>query len=278
LVRASYHAPRETFEVNAIGTAAVLDAVHSRAKPCAVVVVTSDKCYENLERAEGYCETDRLGGYDPYSASKAAAEIVVAAYRQSFFPVSRVAEHGIQVATVRAGNVIGGGDWAQDRILVDAAKCLSAGQPIPVRNPQAVRPWQHVLEPLSGYLLLAAHMLQSRDARWCSPWNFGPAPGGDLPVAQLVDLFCKAWQGGTWKDIHDPRQPHEAHLLSLNIEKSRSQLDWRPMWDASEAVRRTAEWYRRYYNRAEPSILPPSMLPVCIDDIQAYESALGEKS
>ncbi|HEX7500265.1 MAG TPA: CDP-glucose 4,6-dehydratase, partial [Polyangia bacterium] len=163
LVRASYEQPRETFDVNVVGTASVLDAVRALGRPCVVVVVTSDKCYDNREHVFGYRETDPLGGLDPYSASKGAAEIVVASYRQSFFPSERVRAHGVKLASVRAGNVIGGGDWAQDRIVADIARSLSSGRPVPVRNPLSLRPWQHVLEPLGGYLLLAARMQAAPD-------------------------------------------------------------------------------------------------------------------
>jgi CDP-glucose 4,6-dehydratase len=268
LVRPSYETPRETFEVNVIGTAVVLDAVRALGRPCVVVAVTSDKCYENREQVWGYRETDPMGGHDPYSASKGAAEIVVAAYRRSFFPPQRLGEHGVKLASARAGNVIGGGDWAKDRIVADMARCLSAGQPIPVRSPAAVRPWQHVLESLSGYLTLAARMLGSDDPRLCDAWNFGPLPGEELPVARLVEMFLAAWQGGSWTDASDPRQPHEANVLRLNIDKALSQLRWRPTWTLAETVARTARWYRRYYDDCQQC-----MLEACRQDIAAYEAA-----
>jgi len=268
LVQESYLKPRDTFDVNIMGTVGVLDAVRSVARPCAVVVITSDKCYENREHVWGYRETDPLGGYDPYSASKGAVEIVTAAYRRSFFPPDRLAQHGVKVATARAGNVIGGGDWAKDRIIPDVVRHLEAGQPVHVRSPGAVRPWQHVLEPLSGYLTLAARMLGSNDPRWCDAWNFGPLPGDEIPVGRLVELFIAAWGAGQWKDMSDASQPHEARVLRLSIEKSLYQLGWRPRWNVAEALRRTADWHRRFCcDRLS------NMREACLADIEAYEHA-----
>jgi CDP-glucose 4,6-dehydratase len=267
LVRESYRVPRETFEVNVIGTACLLDALRSLGKPCVVIVVTSDKCYENRAQIWGYRESDPLGGQDPYSASKAAAEILVAAYRASFFPPGSLDKHGVKLASVRAGNVIGGGDWAKDRIIPDAVRHLDGGQSILVRNPLAVRPWQHVLEPLSGYLLLAAELLHSDDPRWCSGWNFGPPGGDEASVRELVEAFIATWGKGSWKDASDPSQPHEAGLLRLSIDKARVELGWTPRWDLGRAVERTASWYRRHLEN--PSA---SMRDVCFEDIQKYHA------
>ena len=264
IVRESYLTPRETFETNVMGTINVLEAVRRRGRPCVVVVVTSDKCYENREQTAGYRETDPLGGHDPYSASKGAAEIAVAAYRASFFPPERVGVHRVKLATARAGNVIGGGDWAKDRIIVDAVTYLARREPVPVRNPRAVRPWQHVLEPLSGYLLLAAKMLASEDPELCSAWNFGPA-GEPATVQNLVERFCAAWGGGQWKDAGDPAHPPETHTLQVNIEKAAAKLGWRPRWDLAQTVAKTAAWYRVYYDHPEQS-----MRPLCLADITAY--------
>ncbi len=244
LVRLSYDSPRETFDVNVIGTAALLDAVRAIKKPCAVIVVTSDKCYENREQVWGCRESDPMGGFDPYSASKGAVELVAASYRRSFFPPARLAEHGVRLATARAGNVIGGGDWAKDRIVTDMVAALVAGKPVPVRNPHAVRPWQHVLEPLSGYLTLAAAMLADNDPRWCDGWNFGPLPGGDGTVGGLADEFVAAWGSGSWLDASQPGQPHEAAVLRLCIDKACNELGWLPRWGRRETVARTARWYR----------------------------------
>jgi CDP-glucose 4,6-dehydratase len=272
LVRTSYTSPRETFEVNVMGTAAVLDAVRGHGKPCVVVAVTSDKCYENREQVWGYRETDALGGHDPYSASKAAAEILVAGYRRSFFPVQRVGRHGVKLATARAGNVIGGGDWAADRLVPDLVRGLIEGAAVPVRSPLAVRPWQHVLESLNGYLSLAARMLASNDPVWCDAWNFGPAAEQELSVAELVERFVAAWGGGRWTDASDLARPHEAGVLRLNSDKSLFQLGWRPTWTPDEAVARAAGWYRRYYESDESN-----MLEVCHEDIEAFESTRAPK-
>ena len=265
LVRESYRVPRETFEVNVIGAANLLDGVRALGGPCTVIVVTSDKCYENREQVQGYRETDPMGGHDPYSASKGATELLVSSYRRSFFDPSKLAEHGVKVATVRAGNVVGGGDWAEDRIVTDLVRHLAAGKPAPVRNPQAVRPWQHVLEPLSGCLALAGRMLTSDDPQWCSGWNFGPRPADEATVAELADRFCRAWGGGTWKDVSDPSQPHEAGLLRLCIDKATGHLGWRPRWSLSQSIARAAGWYRRYYSNPTASMRQASL-----EDLQAY--------
>jgi CDP-glucose 4,6-dehydratase len=272
LVRESYRQPRETFDVNVIGTAGLLDAVRALGRPCTVIIVTSDKCYENREQAQGYREDDPMGGHDPYSASKGATELVAASYRRSFFDPTHVAKHGVKLATARAGNVIGGGDWAADRIVTDMAQHLAAGQPIPVRNPKSIRPWQHVLEPLSGYLALAAKMLTSDDPMWCSGWNFGPRPGDEATVAELVDRFCNAWGAGQWKDVSSPTQPHEAGILRLAIDKAMTQLGWYPRWTLAETVTRTAAWYRRYY--ANPQT---PMTGASTEDLEAYIQAHPEK-
>lgn len=266
LVRESYASPFDTFETNVMGTASVLDAVRNLARPCAVVCITTDKCYENREQVWGYRECDPMGGHDPYSASKGAAELLIASYRRSFFSPDRLAEHGVQLASARAGNVIGGGDWAKDRIVTDMVAALSAGRPIPVRNPHAIRPWQHVLEPLSGYLTLAAAMLENPDAKWCSGWNFGPVPGTELSVGQLADAFVKAWGSGKWVDQSTPDQPHEASILRLSIEKAGWELGWHPCWSCSEMIRRTAHWYRQVLcNGADARSL-------CEADIADYHS------
>ncbi len=271
IVRDSYMEPRETFEVNAMGTVNVLDAVRRAGRPCAVIVVTSDKCYDNREQVWGYRECDAMGGHDPYSASKGVAELIVASYRQSFFPTHKLPAHGVRVATGRAGNVIGGGDWANARILVDAAKALSQGLPIQVRSPKSIRPWQHVLDPLAGYLSLAGKMLREpTEPRWCGAWNFGPLPGQDVPVEQIVDIFIKAWGAGSWHDASDPNQPHEARVLRLCIDKSMGDLGWQPRFDIREAVQMTAGWYRQYYK--DPSI---STRDAVRRDIHTYTHPVG---
>jgi len=249
LVRYSYEHPIETFSTNVMGTAHVLDALRRLDKPCEVVIVTTDKCYENRERPEPYTEDDHMGGHDPYSASKGAAELVVSSYRRSFFdPAEYGRSHRIAVATARAGNVIGGGDWAADRIVPDCMRTLAAGLPVPVRNPIATRPWQHVLEPLGGYLLLALRLAQTetttdREALF-SGYNFGPDPEANRPVRDLVEQVLNAWPG-EWVDLSDPDAVHEAGLLNLAIGKAARLLNWSPIWSFEVAVQQTVQWYRR---------------------------------
>ena len=267
LVRLSHREPLDTFSTNVVGTASLLDAVRSSGKPCVLIAVTSDKCYEPHADGRPHDEADRLGGHDPYSASKGAAELVAAAYRRSFFPPSRLSEHRVQLATVRAGNVIGGGDWAEDRIVTDIVRHLAAGEPVPVRNPAAVRPWQHVLEPLAGYLSLAAAMLAKPATDWCTGWNFGPAAEDDITVQQLTEIFIDAWGAGCWEDRHDPRAPIETHVLRLAIDKSLAALPWRPRFSSREAIRRTAAWFRAF--EADPAVARS----LCLADIAAYEQA-----
>jgi CDP-glucose 4,6-dehydratase len=245
LVRPAYDEPRETFATNVMGTVNVLEAARACPSVRVVVIVTSDKCYQNLETGRPFRETDAMGGRDPYSASKGCAELVTAAYRDSFFA------HGAAVASARAGNVIGAGDWAADRIIPDCVRALTAGEPIVVRNPDAVRPWQHVLEPLSGYLWLAARMLRD-GGQYEGAWNFGPAgQAGDRPVRWVVERFLEEWGSGSWStSAGGGHQPHEAHHLSLDSAKAREQLGWAPVWDARTAVRQTVSWYREYYRAA----------------------------
>jgi CDP-glucose 4,6-dehydratase len=243
LVRESYQRPAETFEVNIQGTVSVLEALKNVRRPAAAVIVTTDKCYENLEEIWGRRETDTLGGHDPYSASKAAAEIVVSAYRRSFFqsPTGSC----ISIATARAGNVIGGGDWAPERLIPDLARSLIKGQPAKIRNPKAVRPWQHVLEPLAGYLLLAERLWKEpTEPKWRSAWNFGPNPMDLWSVGRLADEFCSAWgDGANWEDVSNPNEPFETSFLHLNTDKALHQMCWRPRWSTSQAVKRTVRWY-----------------------------------
>ena len=253
LVRRSYREPVETIETNVLGTANLLEAIRAEGRPCAVVVVTSDKCYENDGAGRDYAEVDPLGGHDVYSASKAAAEIVAASYRRSFFDPRRLAEHGVAVATARAGNVIGDNDWAEDRLVPDAVRSLAAGRPIVVRNPRAVRPWQHVLEPLSGYFTLGMRLLGGSEAErssFCEAWNFGPRPEDAVPVAEVVARLIDEWGGGTWEDRGEPTAPHEARHLSLAIGKARERLRWAPRWGLTKAVQRTTGWYRTHLEGA----------------------------
>ena len=248
LVRFSYDHPIQTFQTNVIGSLILLDAVRSLGQPCIMVMATSDKCYENTGQIWGYRESDPLGGHDPYSASKAAAEIAISSFQRSFFPVDRIEQHGVQIATVRAGNVIGGGDWAADRIIPDAVRALSAQECLQVRSPHAIRPWQHVLEPLSGYLTLGARMYKTRDPELSSPWNFGPHSYDECTVSDLMDLFCREWGDmSSWIHCKQTDAHHEAPVLRLAIDKAVQKLPWRPVWSIHEAVQRTAAWYRDYY-------------------------------
>ena len=240
LVRRSYADPVETFDTNVRGTAHVLDALRLAGNACAVVVVTSDKCYANREEDYAYREDDPMGGHDPYSASKGCEELVAASYRDAFFAPGGK----IHLATARAGNVIGPGDWAADRIVPDAVRAIRAGRKLSVRNPRAVRPWQHVLEPLGGYLRLGQALLE-QGAAVAEGWNFGPDPASARTVGNLADRFCRAWgPGAAWEAEPNPAHPHEAHLLQLSIDKAAARLGWRPKWDFETTVRRTAAGYR----------------------------------
>jgi CDP-glucose 4,6-dehydratase len=270
VVLEGYRQPIDTFDVNTIGTAVVLDALRGLDHPCAVVVVTSDKCYANDESGRPFAEGDPLGGDDPYSASKAAAELVTAAYRRSFFRPEDIDRHGIAVATARAGNVIGGGDWTPHGMVGDIARSIGHGDPVRLRRPSAIRPWQHVLEPLAGYLTLAARLSGARRADYCDAWNFGPEPHDDATVGEVTDRILAAWGGGSWFDDSRPDDPPEAGVLRLSIEKAASELDWRPRWHLDEAIRRTVAWYRRV--AADPSVGRRA----CLDDIEAYMG--GSKS
>ena len=267
IVRTSVIDPRETFDVNVVGTASVLDAVRLAGHPCAVVIVTSDKCYRNDGQVWGFRETDPLGGHDPYSASKAGSELVVDAYRSSFFPVDRIDEHGIRLASARAGNVVGGGDWAEDRIVPDAVRALAAGVDLVVRNPDSTRPWQHVLEPLSGYLALAARLLaEDHPDVWAGAWNFGPLVNDEATVAELATAVVGAWGTGRWTSPTDKDVNVEAKTLRIAIDKAVSMLGWQPRWHLGETVGRTVDWYQHYYQ--DPST---SMQEHSLGDIAAYE-------
>lgn len=258
LVRLSYEQPVETFETNVMGTVNVLEAVRGCDSVRVVVNVTSDKCYENRETGQAYCETDPMGGWDPYSASKGCAELVTTAYRRSFFGDAS----DVRVASARAGNVIGGGDWAADRIVPDCIRALSAGQPIVVRNPDAVRPWQHVLEPLSGYLYLASRLWRD-GARFDGPWNFGPDDQGTVRVSEVVDAIVRAWGSGSKGTPPAVGAVHEASLLSLDIAKAKSELGWRPLFPIDRALAATASWYRGRHLGEDPAVLTRA-------DIDAY--------
>lgn len=244
LVLPSYDDPLGTLQTNVLGTANVLDALRTLGRPCAAVVVTSDKCYENRGWVYGYREADPLGGHDVYSTSKAAAELVTAGYRRSFFS----AGGAIRVASARAGNVIGGGDWAAGRLVPDCVRALGRGEAVRVRNPRFVRPWQHVLEPLHGYLVLASGLLAGR-SELCDAWNFGPRADDVRTVEELVEAVIAAWGEGRWAAA-EGEQPHEAQTLRLSIDKAQAQLGWSPRWTFAEAVAHTVVWYRADHDGA----------------------------
>ena len=266
LVRRSYQDPLGTWATNVQGSLHLLEALKPLNHPCAVVMVTTDKVYANREWAHGYRETDRLGGHDPYSASKAAAELAIASWRASFCGDGAHQTPHLRIATARAGNVIGGGDWASNRIVPDAMRALAAKQPIAVRNPRATRPWQHVLEPLSGYLLLAQQLLSQSEPP-CEAFNFGPTLSSNRPVAELVGTMLQHWEG-TWDTVSDATAPHEASLLHLQIDKAHHQLNWRPRWDYAVTLERTVRWYKNVHEGADP-------YSRSLEDLKAYQAALA---
>jgi CDP-glucose 4,6-dehydratase len=273
LVRRSYAEPYLTYETNVMGTVNLLEEVRALARtgrgPRVVVNVTSDKCYENAETGHAHAEGDTLGGFDPYSSSKGCSELVTAAYRRSFFTEPAMP----RVATARAGNVVGGGDWGEDRMMPDCARALSAGVPIGVRNPGAIRPWQHVLESLSGYLWLGANLWRGavdgggEAAAFEGAWNFGPGADCNVTVREVVDLFITAWGGGEWRPV--PRaadQPHEASHLVLDVGKAERKLGWRATWSVIDAVGAAAHWYADFHRGADPAALRAR----CRADIASY--------
>jgi len=243
LVRLSYETPLDTYAVNCQGTANVLDALRFFDKACVAVMITTDKVYANFETGHYYSENDRLGGYDPYSASKACAELVIDSYRNSFFNLKTYNQHKKSVSVARAGNVIGGGDWSRDRIIPDIARALSAGEAVKVRNPASVRPWQHVLEPVLGYIVLAAHQFND-PLQYATAFNFGPSANDILPVSQLVELAIGNWGGGTFEKPESTDQPHEAGLLHLDISKAAKELGWKPKMNSTTAIKNTIDWYK----------------------------------
>lgn len=245
LVRTSYESPSETFSTNVMGTVNLLESCRNRPGIKAVINVTSDKCYENVEKAEGYREDEPMGGHDPYSASKGCSELVTSSYRRSFF-----SESDTLLASTRAGNAIGGGDWSEDRIIPDLVRAAIEGQTTAIRNPGHVRPWQHVLEPLAGYLELGAKLMQG-DRQFAQAWNFGPNSDTGLTVLELAELAHEVWPEIKHENKTDKSAPHEAGLLALNISKAREKLDWRPVWDARQAVRQTVDWYKNFYEKKE---------------------------
>jgi CDP-glucose 4,6-dehydratase len=265
LVRESYRRPVETYEVNVLGTVNLLDAVRACSRVRSVVVVTTDKCYQNQEWVWGYRETDRLGGHDPYASSKACAELAAASWAASFFAAEEHSRHGVALATARSGNVIGGGDWAEDRIVPDFVRAALAGKPLRVRAPRAVRPWQHVLDPLAGYLLLARRLHDDGPA-YGGAWNFGPDERDIKSVEELVGKLAAAWgTGGRWES-DTGAHPHETVTLKLDSTKARSLLGWRPRWDSDAAVGKIVEWSHAYRDGGD-------LRRLCLEQIAAHGSA-----
>ena len=248
LVRYSYVNPVETYATNVMGTVHVLEAMRSLDCVRAVVIVTTDKCYENQEWAWGYRESEPMGGYDPYSNSKGCAELVTSAYRQSYFSAEKYDSHRVAIASARAGNVIGGGDWSEDRLIPDAIKAFEVNQPLMIRNPLATRPWQHVLEPLSGYLVLA-QALYEQGSEFNGGWNFGPRNEDTRPVKEVIDLLIQKWGSpASWQQALG-EQPHEAHALTLDISKARQYLSWAPKWNLEMAIEKISQWQHAYQQK-----------------------------
>ncbi len=245
VVRLSYERPVETYATNVIGTVNLLECLRSCESVRAAIVVTSDKCYENREWVWGYRENEPMGGHDPYSSSKACAELVTAAYRAAFFAPGGAGASAVAVASARAGNVIGGGDWTKDRLIPDIMRSIASGRPVPIRNPGAVRPWQHVLEPLGGYLTLAERMLADGSA-FAEAWNFGPADQDSRPVSWIVNRLAQEWGPEVRWEIERAVQPHEAHYLKLDSAKAAARLGWTPRWNLDTALRRITFWYKAY--------------------------------
>lgn len=253
LVRYSYKNPVETFQTNVMGTVNIIEACRHLPNLKGAVVVTSDKCYENFEDDRPYNEQDRMGGYDPYSASKGCSELVVSSLRRSFFPPARFGgDHRFLLASGRAGNVIGGGDWSEDRLVPDLVKNAAQKQSTEIRNPLATRPWQHVLEPVSGYLLLGQKILQG-EVMAADGWNFGPANNETLSVKEVLQKAMTIWPDITYQTPPQANAPHEAKLLRLDCTKANTQLQWKPVWDTETAIRKTIEWYRLFYEKHELS-------------------------
>jgi CDP-glucose 4,6-dehydratase len=266
LVRASYRDPVETYRTNVLGTVHLLEAVRATPGVKAVVVVTTDKCYEPVDAPSGYRESDRLGGHDPYATSKACAELVTGSYRNAFFAPERLREHGVAIATARAGNVVGGGDWNADRLVPDLVRATELQRPALIRRPDAVRPWQHVLEPLNGYLTLAQGLFED-GARYAEAWNFGPGAEGERSVKWIADRFVAAWgPPAAWQaDDPDAQHPHESHLLKLDCAKARERLRWRPRLDLGTGIDWTVQWHRHHLGGAD-------MTAICERQIADYEA------
>jgi len=273
LVRLSYEEPKLTFDTNLGGTINVLEAVRSTPSVKVLVNITSDKCYENKEWTWGYCENDPMGGHDPYSASKGCAELAFSAYLRSFFAQNASSGKSIGAASVRAGNVIGGGDWGKDRLLPDCIRALSSRQPIGIRSPNSVRPWQHVLEPLSGYLWLGA-LLKEDPFRYSGAWNLGPEDDSHMTTVDLVERFIHYWGEGSWQDLSVKDAPHEAKLLKLNCDKAHAELHWHSVLTIDECLQMTADWYKGFYRENQNK----DVYSLCVEQLHTYMDKAAEKN
>lgn len=262
LVRLSYDIPVETYETNVMGTIHVMEAIRVTDSVRVGVMITTDKCYENKEQIWGYREDEPMGGYDPYSSSKGAAEIAISSWRRSFFnPTGCGKKHHVSLASVRAGNVIGGGDWALDRIIPDCIRAIEAGKTIEIRSPKAIRPWQHVLEPLGGYMLLASKMWEE-PTKYCEGWNFGPRTESIANVWDVASKLIRNYGKGELKDVSDPNALHEAKLLMLDINKAYFKLGWEPRMNIDQCMEMVADWYKRYQNE--------DVYQLCVEQIDKY--------
>lgn len=264
LVRLSYDIPVETYETNVMGTINIMEAIRATKSVKVGVMITTDKCYDNCETLEGYVETDPFGGYDPYSSSKGACEVAIQSWRRSFFnPADYGKKHTVSLASVRAGNVIGGGDWALDRIIPDCIRALEEGRIIDIRSPKAVRPWEHVLEPLSGYLMLAQKMWNN-PTDFCEGWNFGPEAEGISTVWEVATELIKSYGCGKLKDFSEPSAVHEANLLMLNINKAKTRLGWKPRMNTQQCMQLVVDWYKRYKDE--------DVYALCLEEISSFLS------
>jgi len=270
LVKESYENPKETYETNVMGTLNVLECIKNSETVRVSIMITTDKCYKNIEQIWGYREDDPMGGYDPYSSSKGCAEILIDSYRNSFINPKDYRLHKKAIASVRAGNVIGGGDWSRDRIIPDCIRALRENRDIEMRNPKAIRPWQHVLEPLSGYLLLAS-MMKVDGISYCGGWNFGPNVDSIVSVGSIVDIIIKEWGNGRCLDVSREDAPHEANLLKLDCTKAKTYLKWSPKLNVDEAIKLTVDWYKKYNDKDK------DMFDLCVNQIKSYVSKTSKE-
>jgi len=243
LVRKSYKEPIETYSTNIMGTLNVLEAIRNSGSVQVAIIITSDKCYENREWIWGYRENEPMGGHDIYSSSKGCVELLVSSYRPTYFPIDEINEHGKRLASARAGNVIGGGDWAADRLIPDIIRAFQNNQIVNIRNPDAIRPWQHILDPLNGYLILAEKLWEENDGQFAEGWNFGPEDSDEKSVGWIVEQMVNRWGGGASWTIDSGEHPHEANYLKLNCSKAHNQLNWWPKWPLNTALDKTIDWY-----------------------------------